>query len=74
MNTMRRTALLLGIIFAFFVAKPIPWLFRRLIRQEQEESRTTLTETLEHLTRDLHGLSEASRGFAALLDPAGAQG
>ena len=64
---------LVGIIAAFFVAKPIPWLFRRLIGLQQEEGRQTLSETLEHLTRDLQGLSEASRGFAALLGPDAAQ-
>lgn len=64
---------LVGIIAAFFAAKPIPWLFRRLIGLQEEEQRHTLSETMAHLTRDLQGLSTASRDFAALLGPAGAQ-
>ncbi len=58
---------LVGIIAAFFAARPIPWLFRRLIGLEEEESRRTLSETIEQLTHDLVGLGEASRGLTALL-------
>ncbi len=65
---------LVGIIAAFFAAKPIPWLFRRLVGIEQEDSRRSLAETLEQLTRDLVGLGEASRGVASLLGPEAARG
>jgi ABC-type transporter Mla subunit MlaD len=58
---------LVGLIGAFLVARPIPWLFRLGTGIETDESRRTLTETVERLTEDMRGLSKASRTFAAHL-------
>jgi hypothetical protein len=60
---------LVGLIGAFLAAKPIPWLFRRIAGIEADESKRTITETVERLTEDLRGLSQASRVFAARLRP-----
>ena len=60
---------LVGMIGAFLVAKPIPWLFRRAAGIEADESRRTLSETVERLTEDLRALSQASRVFATTLKP-----
>ena len=60
---------LVGIIAAFIVARPVPWLFRRLVGVEQEESRRSLTDTLAELTRDLQGLGEASRDLTRQVQP-----
>ncbi|MEI7899528.1 MAG: hypothetical protein WCK89_04705 [bacterium] len=65
---------LVGMIGAFFVAKPIPWLFRRAAGIEADESRRTLSETVARLTEDLRSLSQASRVFAARLKPETADG
>ena len=60
---------LVGIVGAFVVARPVPWLFRRLTGVEQEESRRTLTDTLDGLTRDLQALGSASRNLTSQLQP-----
>ncbi len=60
---------LVGLIGAFLSAKPIPWFFRKLAGIEADESRRTLSETVERLTEDLRGLSQASRVFASRLRP-----
>jgi len=60
---------LVGLIGAFLAAKPIPWLFRAVTGIETDESKRTLSETVERLTEDLRGLSKASRTFAAYLRP-----
>ncbi len=61
---------LFGLIGAFFAAEPIPWLFRRITQIEVTyESDTSLTETVETLTQNLHQLSAASRSFSARLKP-----
>ena len=65
---------LVGMIGAFLVAKPIPWLFRRAAGIEADESRRTLSETVERLTEDLRALSQASRVFAEHLKPDAAAG
>lgn len=58
---------LVGIVGAFIVARPVPWLFRQLTGVEQEESRRTLTDTLAELTLDLQNLGAASRELTAQL-------
>jgi len=60
---------LVGLIGAFLAAKPLPWLFRSITGIEADESKRTLTETVERLTEDMRGLSKASRTFAAHLRP-----
>ncbi len=65
---------LVGMIGAFLVAKPIPWIFRRAAGIEADESRRTLAETVEKLTEDLRALSQASRVFAEQLKPGMADG
>ncbi len=60
---------LVGLIGAFLVAKPIPWLFRRIAGVEADESKRTLSETVERLTEDMRALSKASRTFAEQLHP-----
>ena len=60
---------LVGIVAAFIVARPVPWLFRKLTGVEQEESRRTLTDTLAELTRDLQNLGAASRALVGQLPP-----
>jgi hypothetical protein len=60
---------LVGLVGAFLAAKPLPWLFRSITGIEADESKRTLSETVERLTEDLRGLSKASRTFAAHLRP-----
>lgn len=64
---------LVGLIGAFITARPIPWLFGKLTGVRSDETRLTLTATIEHLTEDLRGLSQASRTFSELLNPATAK-
>ena len=64
---------LVGIVGAFIVARPVPWLFRQLTGVEQEEGRRTLTDTLAELTRDLQRLGAASRDLASQLPPGALQ-
>ena len=54
---------LVGIVAAFFAARPVPWLFRRLIRIAEEEQRQTLSQTLETLNHDLAALGNSARGW-----------
>lgn len=65
---------LVGLVGAFFVAKPIPWMFRRIAGIEADESRRTLSETVERLTEDMRALSKASRTFAEHLHPKALEG
>ncbi len=60
---------LAGLVGAFLAARPVPWLFRKLAGITPEESRRTLTETVESLTADLRELGQASRVFAENLRP-----
>lgn len=60
---------LVGLIGAFLTARPVPWLFGRVMGVQADETRQTLTATIEHLTGDLRGLSQASRAFAEYLNP-----
>ena len=64
---------LVGLIGAFITARPVPWLFGRITGIKADETRQTLTATIERLTDDLRGLSQASRTFADLLNPDTAQ-
>lgn len=58
---------LVGLIGAFITARPVPWLFGRVTGIKADETRQTLTSTIERLTDDLRGLSQASRTFTDLL-------
>ena len=60
---------LVGIIGAFFATRPISWLFRWAAVLSREEADQTLSETMGQLTRDLKGLSAASRTFTDRLKP-----
>ena len=60
---------LVGLIGAFITARPVPWLFGRVTGIKADETRQTLTATIERLTDDLHGLSQASRTFTDYLNP-----
>ncbi|MEI8351561.1 MAG: hypothetical protein WCG36_04515 [bacterium] len=60
---------LVGLIGAFITARPVPWIFGRVTGVKADETRQTLTATIERLTDDLRGLSQASRGFADILNP-----
>lgn len=60
---------LVGLIGAFITARPVPWLFGRVTGIKADETRQTLTSTIERLTDDLHGLSQASRTFTDYLNP-----
>jgi len=60
---------LVGLIGAFITARPIPFLFGRITGVKADETRNTLTATIERLTDDLRGLSQASRTFAGFLNP-----
>lgn len=60
---------LVGLIGAFITARPVPWLFGRIIGVKSDETRQTLTATIERLTEDLRGLSMASRTFTDYLNP-----
>lgn len=60
---------LVGLIGAFITARPVPWLFGRVTGVKADETRQTLTATIERLTEDLRGLSQASRTFTDLLNP-----
>ena len=61
---------LVGLIGAFFASPSIiPAVFRRAAGITGDYSPITLTETVEQLTYDLRGLSQASRIFAARLKP-----
>jgi DNA repair exonuclease SbcCD ATPase subunit len=60
---------LVGLVGAFLAAKPLPWIFRSITGIEADESKRTLSETVERLTEDMRGLSKASRTFAAHLRP-----
>lgn len=60
---------LVGLIGAFITARPVPWLFGRVTGVKADETRQTLTATIERLTDDLRGLSQASRTFTDLLSP-----
>jgi hypothetical protein len=64
---------LVGLIGAFITARPVPWLFGRVVGVKADETRQTLTATIERLTDDLRGLSQASRTFADYLNPATAE-
>ncbi len=61
---------LVGLIGAFITARPVPWLFGRVTGVKADETRQTLTATIERLTDDLRGLSQASRTFTDYLNPA----
>ena len=63
---------LVGLVGAFITARPVPWLFGRVVGVKTNESQQTLTATIERLTNDLRGLSQASRTFADYLNPAAA--
>lgn len=60
---------LVGLIGAFITARPVPWLFGRVTGVKADETRQTLTATIERLTDDLRGLSQASRTFTDVLNP-----
>jgi hypothetical protein len=60
---------LVGLIGAFITARPVPWLFGRITGVKADETRQTLTATIERLTDDLRGLSQASRTFTDYLNP-----
>ncbi|MEI6787981.1 MAG: hypothetical protein WCL49_05830 [bacterium] len=60
---------LVGLIGAFITARPVPWLFGRVTGVKADETRQTLTSTIERLTDDLRGLSQASRTFTDYLNP-----
>ncbi len=60
---------LVGLIGAFITARPVPWLFGRVTGVRADETRQTLTHTIERLTDDLRGLSQASRTFTDYLNP-----
>lgn len=60
---------LVGLIGAFVTARPVPWIFGRVTGVKADETRQTLTATIERLTDDLHGLSQASRTFTDYLNP-----
>ena len=60
---------LVGLIGAFITARPVPWIFGRITGVKADETRQTLTATIERLTDDLRGLSQASRTFADYLNP-----
>lgn len=60
---------LVGLIGAFITARPVPWLFGRVTGVKADETRQTLTATIERLTEDLRGLSQASRTFTDYLNP-----
>lgn len=60
---------LVGLIGAFISSRPVPWLFGRVTGVKADETRQTLTATIERLTDDLRGLSQASRTFADYLNP-----
>ncbi len=60
---------LVGLIGAFVTARPIPWIFGRVTGVKADETRQTLTATIERLTEDLRGLSQASRTFTDYLNP-----
>ncbi len=60
---------LVGMIGAFITARPMLWLFGRVTGVKTDETRQTLTSTIERLTDDLRGLSQASRTFTDLLNP-----
>lgn len=60
---------LVGLIGAFITARPVPWLFGRVTGVKADETRQTLTATIERLTDDLRGLSQASRTFTDYLNP-----
>jgi hypothetical protein len=60
---------LVGLIGAFITARPIPWLFGHVTGIKADETRQTLTATIERLTEDLRGLSQASRTFTDYLNP-----
>ncbi|MEI6516089.1 MAG: hypothetical protein WCO77_08930 [bacterium] len=64
---------LVGLIGAFITARPVPWLFGRIVGVKADETRQTLTATIERLTDDLRGLSQASRTFTDILNPQTAQ-
>lgn len=64
---------LVGLIGAFITARPVPWLFGRVTGVKADESRQTLTATIEKLTDDLRGLSKASQVFADQLNPENAR-
>jgi len=59
---------LVGIIAAFIAARPVPWAFRRLIRIQAEEQRQTLSQTLEHLNRDLTALGTSARAWKSEME------
>ena len=61
---------LVGLIGAFFASRSIiPAIFRRVAGITSDDSPITLSETIDQLTCDLRGLSQASRIFAARLKP-----
>lgn len=60
---------LVGLIGAFITARPVPWLFAHIAGVKADETRQTLTATIERLTADLRGLSQASRTFTDFLNP-----
>jgi len=60
---------LVGLVGAFLTARPIPWIFGRVTGVKTDETRQTLTATIERLTDDLRGLSQASRTFTDCLNP-----
>jgi len=64
---------LVGILGAFVAARPMAWLFRRAAGLQPDALRRGLSETVTQLTGDLYALGEASRSFAALLNPDTAQ-
>jgi hypothetical protein len=60
---------LVGILGAFAAARPMAWLFRRAAGVDADVRRRGLSETVAQLTGELHALGEASRAFAAMLNP-----
>jgi hypothetical protein len=60
---------LIGLIGAFFAARPLPLLFEWTACLNPAEEDRTLEETIDHLTRDLKSLSTASRTATEALNP-----
>ncbi len=59
---------LLGLLGAFFAARPFTWIFHKMAGIKEEESQHSLMETVASLTHDLQTLSHASREFSERLN------
>lgn len=59
---------LMGLVGAFVAARPMTWVFHWAACLPDDDEPVSMTETVQHVTRDLHALGAASRAFSERLD------